>query len=91
MQDPNVINIFSIMHLLDRLAGSVKIPNEYKGLTAEEIVYKAKKEYFRNKRGYFISGIYQVCNLAPSRCTEATPWEFYSRDIRRSISLIFFA
>lgn len=38
------------MKLLNRLAGSVKIPKEYNGLTTEEIVYKAKKEYFRNKK-----------------------------------------
>lgn len=49
-QEQNEIKISPIMQLLDRLAGSVKIPKEYKGLTAEEIAYKAKKEYFRNKK-----------------------------------------
>lgn len=38
------------MQLLNRLAGSVKIPKEYKGLTTEEIVSKAKKEYIGNKK-----------------------------------------
>ena len=35
--------------LVERLAGSVKIPQRFKGLSAEKIIQKAKKEYFKNK------------------------------------------
>lgn len=50
VQEQNAIKISPIMQLLDHLAGSVKIPKEYKGLTAEEIINKAKKEHFRNSK-----------------------------------------
>lgn len=35
--------------VLDRLAGSVKIPKRFKGLPLEEVIEQAKKEYFRKK------------------------------------------
>lgn len=36
--------------LLDRLAGSVKIPLRFKGLSLEEIIERAKAEYFEKSR-----------------------------------------
>lgn len=35
--------------LVERLAGSVKIPERFKGLSTEKIIQKAKKEHFKNK------------------------------------------
>ena len=35
--------------VLDDLAGSVKLPNRFQGLSSQEIVKKAKKEYFSAK------------------------------------------
>ena len=42
--------IESALALVDRLAGSVKVPKEYKNLPVEKIITKAKKEYFKNKK-----------------------------------------
>lgn len=36
--------------LVQQLAGSVKVPRRYRGLSEDAIVHKAKKEYF-SKRG----------------------------------------
>ena len=35
--------------LVDRLAGSVKVPKRFKNLSADQIIIKAKKEYFSKK------------------------------------------
>jgi bifunctional DNA-binding transcriptional regulator/antitoxin component of YhaV-PrlF toxin-antitoxin module len=45
----NGMKIESALSLVDRLAGSVKIPKRFKNLTTDQIVAKAKKEYFRRK------------------------------------------
>lgn len=34
------------LSLVDRLAGSVKIPSKFKGMSLEEVIKKAKKEHF---------------------------------------------
>jgi len=39
--------IIKNIKLFDRLAGSVKIPKRFKGLTSSDMVRKAKEEYFR--------------------------------------------
>lgn len=43
------MKIESALSLVDRLAGSVKIPKRFKNLTADQIVAKAKKEYFKER------------------------------------------
>lgn len=44
----NGMKIEPVISLVDRLAGSVKIPKRFKYLAADQIITKAKKEYFRN-------------------------------------------
>ena len=44
------IKITSASDLVEKLAGSIKVPNEFKGLPVEQIVKRAKTGYFRNKR-----------------------------------------
>lgn len=39
----------STIHLIDKLAGSVKIPKKYQGMDIDEMIEKAKTEYFYNK------------------------------------------
>lgn len=41
------IKITKFNNLLDELAGSVKIPKRYRGLSSEAIIKKAKYEYFK--------------------------------------------
>jgi bifunctional DNA-binding transcriptional regulator/antitoxin component of YhaV-PrlF toxin-antitoxin module len=36
--------------LVDQLAGSVKIPARFKGLSADEMITFSKKEYFNRKK-----------------------------------------
>jgi len=48
-EENGVIKIVPALQLLDRLAGSVKIPKRFKGLTSSEMVRKAKEEYFKKK------------------------------------------
>ncbi len=43
------IRITSYLKLLDKLAGSVKVPQRFKGLTVDQMTEKAKNEYFRDK------------------------------------------
>ena len=35
--------------LVERMAGSVKVPKRFKGLSIDKIIQKAKKEHFKNK------------------------------------------
>jgi AbrB family looped-hinge helix DNA binding protein len=39
----------SALALVERLAGSLKVPKRFVGKTEEEIVNKAREEYFRKK------------------------------------------
>ena len=43
------MKITSAMELLDRLQGSVQVPKEYQGLTEDQMIAKAKNEYFKSK------------------------------------------
>lgn len=43
------IKIEPALALIDRLAGSVKIPARFRRLSLEEIIEKAKKEHFEQK------------------------------------------
>ena len=49
-REKNTINISPVMQLVNQLAGSVKVPKAYKGLSTEAMIKKAKREYFRNKK-----------------------------------------
>lgn len=40
------LRIKSALDLIHQLAGSVKIPKRFKGLTLDQIINKAKSEYF---------------------------------------------
>lgn len=46
----NKIVIQKARDILQELAGSVKVPQEYKGLTTEETIKKAKEEYFKKRK-----------------------------------------
>jgi bifunctional DNA-binding transcriptional regulator/antitoxin component of YhaV-PrlF toxin-antitoxin module len=45
----DVIEIRSASGAVEKLAGSVAIPKRFKGLTTQEIINKAKSEYFSNR------------------------------------------
>lgn len=49
-EEAGVLKIEPMEALLDRLAGSVKIPLRFKGLGLEEIVDRAKAEYFKENK-----------------------------------------
>lgn len=40
------LRIISSLSLIDSLAGSVSTPRRFVGLSPDEIIFKAKKEYF---------------------------------------------
>jgi len=44
------IKLDSAIKLVESLAGSVKIPRRFRGLTPDQIIKKAKQEYFQNKK-----------------------------------------
>jgi AbrB family looped-hinge helix DNA binding protein len=48
LQD-NLLTLEPVSDILDRLAGSVKVPARFKGLSEDEIIEKAKHEYFSKK------------------------------------------
>lgn len=43
------VKVESVLNLVEKLAGSIKVPKEFKGSTTEKIIEKAKKKYFANK------------------------------------------
>ena len=45
-----VIKITSAVSLVEKLAGSVKVPGEFKGMLVEQIVKRAKMAYFKSKK-----------------------------------------
>lgn len=49
-EEAGALKIEPMEALLDRLAGSVKIPKRFAGLDLEEIVDRAKAEYFKESR-----------------------------------------
>lgn len=48
-EEKGTIKIEPALLLIDRLAGSIKTPSRFKGLSLEKIIEKAKKEYFQPK------------------------------------------
>lgn len=44
------IRIEPALALIERLAGSVKVPTRFGGLTSDQIIQKAKEEYFSKRR-----------------------------------------
>ena len=46
----NTIRITPALSLVEKLAGSVVIPEKFKGLPIEKIVEKAKNSYFKSKK-----------------------------------------
>lgn len=52
-EEDGSIKITSALALLDKLAGSVKVPKKYKGMDIDEMIEKAKREYFRKKYGVY--------------------------------------
>lgn len=43
------MKVVSALKLLDELAGSVKLPKRFKGLPIDEVIKRAKDEYFMDK------------------------------------------
>lgn len=43
------LRIKKAIDLVEELAGSLKLPKRYRGMTDEEIIKQAKEEYFKNK------------------------------------------
>lgn len=48
-EEEGEITLTPALNLVEDLAGSVKIPKKYRGLSADEIIAQAKKEYFSKK------------------------------------------
>ena len=48
-QDKGTIRIEPALDLVDQLAGSVKLPKRFKGMSIDKVITKAKKEYFSQK------------------------------------------
>lgn len=44
------VTIENYMDIINRLAGSVKLPKRFKGLSEDEIIEKATKEYFSDEK-----------------------------------------
>lgn len=50
-EEDGSMKITSALALLDKLAGSVKLPKKYKRVPTDEMIERAKREYFRKKYG----------------------------------------
>ncbi len=50
-EEDGSIKITSAMALLDKLAGSVKVPKKYKGIPIDKMIEIAKEDYFKKKYG----------------------------------------
>lgn len=48
--EKNAIKVSPVLQLVNHLAGSVIIPKRFQNLTSEQMVSKAKKEYFQKKK-----------------------------------------
>lgn len=48
--EDKAIKIISASDLIEKLAGSVKVPKEFKSIPVEQIVQKTKRAYFKNKK-----------------------------------------
>lgn len=49
-EEAGALKIEPMEILLDRLSGSVKVPKRFEGLGLEEMIEKAKAEYFKESR-----------------------------------------
>lgn len=49
-EEAGILKIEPMEILLDRLAGSVKIPKRFEGLSLDEMVDRAKTEYFKKNK-----------------------------------------
>lgn len=47
--EDNVMKVEPATSLVSKLAGSVKIPKRFKGLSTDVMIKKAKKEHFKDK------------------------------------------
>jgi AbrB family looped-hinge helix DNA binding protein len=45
-EEKGTISIKPVLDLIEDLAGSVKTPGKYEGLSVDEIISQAKKDYF---------------------------------------------
>lgn len=45
-----VLRVEPMKRIIDQLAGSVKVPPQYKGMNIDEMIEKAKLKYFSEKR-----------------------------------------
>ncbi len=43
------MRVVSSLSLIEKLAGSVKIPARFKGLSIDQMISRAKEEYFQSK------------------------------------------
>lgn len=48
-EEGGIIQIETAASVVERLAGSVKIPKRFRRLTADQMIEKAKREYFTEK------------------------------------------
>lgn len=48
-EDEGEITLTPALNLVEDLAGLVQAPDKYKGLSADEIIDKSKKDYFSKK------------------------------------------
>lgn len=46
--EDKILKIQPCLEMVERLAGSVAIPSEFKNLTVDQIIQKAKEEHFKN-------------------------------------------
>ena len=49
-EEEGVMKVVSALSLIEKLGGSVKVPARYKGLSIDQMIDRAKKEYFSRKR-----------------------------------------
>lgn len=48
-RENGAIRVEPVLSLIERLAGSIKVPSKLKGLSPDALIEKAKKEYFSQK------------------------------------------
>jgi len=49
-EDAGIVRIESMRNLVEELAGSVHVSPKYKGLTANQMVEKARSEYYKDNK-----------------------------------------
>ena len=53
--EDKAIKITRTSDLIEKLAGSVKVPKEFKGMSVGRIVRKAKTTYFKTKKWFLLT------------------------------------